>query len=878
MKKTIMILILITISLTLFAVQKKNKSQLNEISSEEILEAVNEAKQDSIISTQSFEELTKDKRKIGGLFNLYVDSNTGEVYLELSPDQIGKEYLFTLTRQSGDAYFFDASAMMWSFPFYFKKVNRRIQLIQKNLKFRADEPAMKRAVENSISHSIVAATETIGKPNEETGAILIKADDIFLIDIANVQNVTGNWDIKFSFDKDNSYFTKLKSFPFNTELEVSLHYTSSNWNRAFTLPDSRSMSHSYHYSLSTLPDSDYKPRKADDRIGYFTTIFQDYSDLMKETPYVRYINRWHLEKKYPKKKSSPVKEPIVFWLENTIPQEYRPAVKAGVLSWNEAFAKIGLEDAIVVKDMPEDATWDPADARYNTIRWMIQPGGGYAVGPSHANPYTGEIYDADIRVSVDFLRYFFTEFEEMVSPNSWGTGVERSTWSENPGLNSITANYSSGLAQQMTFGWNTNLVKSEFVSQADLKKYVEAGIMSLIVHEVGHTLGLRHNFKASTIYNEQQLSDNNFTREHGICGSVMDYTSLNLYQLGNKNATFFQIQPGPWDEWVIEYGYAVFSADKEQKELEKIASRCTEPELDYGTDEDTFGLSTRGLDPLSCIFDLGADPISFYESRIKLTNEIWDSILKKFEKKEYSYNKILRVFNQGMGEYRLAAHNACRFIGGLYSHRDHIDDPKNRTPFEQVNYQDQQRALSFLTSYFFAPEAFDFDPDLLNKLVLDKNETFTGGIWTADRQDYPIHQKILEIQKIVFSHIFDPLVIKRIHDNELKFLKGEERFTLSNLFMELNSSIWSELDEPSSIISFRRQLQNLYVSELGKIILESNNYPEDALALARYSLLDIQKRLQGIEKNQLNLISSAHITQLKYEISSILNASIEKKS
>ena len=202
--------------------------------------------------------------------------------------------------------------------------------------------------------------------------------------------------VGFKFDKSNSYYNYVKSFPNNSEIDVSIHYKSISPKYKFTLADSRSMIHKYHISISLLPASSYVPRVADDRVGHFMTMYQDYSDTYKESPYVRFINRWNLQKLNPSLNISEPIEPIVFWIENTVPHEFRDAVREGIEKWNLAFEKIGFKNAIVAKQMPDDATWDPADTRYNTIRWMVQPGSAYAVGPSRANPFTGELYDADI--------------------------------------------------------------------------------------------------------------------------------------------------------------------------------------------------------------------------------------------------------------------------------------------------------------------------------------------------------------------------------------------------------------------------------------------------------------------------------------------------
>jgi len=873
MKRIISIAFVIFLIMTLNAVDRLDESTV--ISTEDIIKAVDKAKSDSLLAKTEFNELITDLEKIEGLFTFYRNNEDGTVYMEIKPEQFGKIYLCSMTRQSGDAYMFDASAMMRNFPFFFKRVHRKIQMIQNNLKFRADEPAMNRAIEKCFSNSIIASTKIACKPHEETGSILIKAADIFLKDFANVEYSTERRKRKFSFDKDNSYFSDLKSFPNNTEIEVSLHFKNSQWKGGYTLPDSRSMLHRYHYSLSSIPETNYKPRLADDRLGHFTTIYQDYSDLLTESPYVRYINRWHIEKENPNVKISKAKNPVVFWLENTIPEEFRPAVKKGILLWNDAFEKIGIKDAIIVKEMPDDADWDPADSRYNTIRWIIQPGGGYAVGPSHANPYTGEIYAADVRISVDFLRFFFTEFEEFVNPQSWMDGLESARWDEQTFEED---NFARGLSQQMAFGWNVLYSRGLFgIGKDDMKDFVDEGITSLVVHEVGHTLGLRHNFKASTIYTSEQLQDKKFTKKNSLTGSVMDYTPVNVAPIGGKQANYFQTELGVWDNWVIEYAYSIFDEKEETEELEKIAEKCTQPLLDYGSDEDTFGLSSKGVDPSACMFDLGKDPITFYEDRIAITKEMWKNIFDNFEKPGQSYKKLRSVFQQGIGEYRRAAHNSCKYIGGLYTHRDHIGDPNGRIPFEVVPAKEQRRALNFLMKNMFAEDAFYFPPELLNKLVLEKMGKFTNSIWEQERLDYPIHNSVAATQSIVFAHLFDQLVLERLQDNELKFEPEEDKFLMSEMFETVKKSVWTELEENRNITSFRRELQRIYLHRLSELVLDKNKkIPLDAVSLARFNLIRIREQIDALDKSNLDIITAAHLEETSAKIQSVIFAQLQK--
>ena len=246
---------------------------------------------------KSFDNIIKDMEKIPGLFNIYYNEDKNLAYLEVSPDQFEKIYLCNMTRQSGDGMMFDSGSMLDEFPFYFTKVGQRIQLVNKNISFRSDNDLPgKRAVEQSFSNSIFSSSKIVGEPNESNGSFLINLSELFVKDFNDVGYVTGERKMKYSFDKENSYFNELKSFPFNTEIDIMLHFKNNKPNDLYTLPDTKSMFHRYHFSLSSLPDSDYQPRIADDRVGHFLTIYQDYSDVLTETPYKRYINRWNLKK------------------------------------------------------------------------------------------------------------------------------------------------------------------------------------------------------------------------------------------------------------------------------------------------------------------------------------------------------------------------------------------------------------------------------------------------------------------------------------------------------------------------------------------------------------------------------------------------------
>lgn len=840
---------------------------------------------------KAFDEVVEDFQVIKGFFTLYQNSKENKVYLEILPDQLNQIYLCNISRSSGDGQLFDSGAMLEEFPFFFTLRGKRVQMMQKNLNFRADAgTAMARAVERDIPNSIWASSKTLSEPHPDRGSVLVDANDFFMMDVGRVGSPTGRNKKSYSMDRSNSYFSSLKSFENNTEIAAMMHFTSGRSRRIYTLADSRSMFHRYHFSLSKIPESSYQPRVADDRLGHFVTLYQDYTSTLREDPYQRYVNRWHLEKSEPKFNLSKPRKPIVFWLESTIPVEYREAVKQGALLWNSAFEKLGFKDAIEVKQMPDDADWDPADVRYNTIRWIVQPGQGYAVGPSRANPFTGEIYDADIRISSDFVRFFYNEFDEFVTPASWQNASINDLI---PGMDPLAdtsghahetlpikqCRFAAGFTHQLAFGWS--LLQSETISgkssNADMQKYIHDGIINLVAHEVGHTLGLRHNFKASSAHSQNDVDNPSFTQKNGLTGSVMDYTPVNLSGNGKQNGNFFQTSLGAYDYWAIEYAYKPYDKNSKESEkamLEKIAGKLADPQLTYGTDEDAFGLSVRSIDPTCNFWDIGSDPLQYYRRRLDLTNTLWKNLLNDFKREGGNYSKYRRVFGQGINEYAIAALNASKFIGGIYHHRDHIGDPKNRSPFEVVPAKKQREALQFIIDRFFSPESFNFDPELLNRLASDRQWDFQGTVFQMSRIDYPVHGIIQLLHSITLSRLYNSLALARVQDNELRFKKGQEVFTMAEMFTTLRENIWQELKSGDNIISFRRELQRIHLYVLNNIFIDwSPFFPQDAVTLGFADLQAIQSGIDtALQNNSLDSYSRAHLQETKMKINAMLEA------
>ena len=657
------------------------------------------------------------------------------------------------------------------------------------------------------------------------------------------------------------------------------------------LPDVRSLLVRFHYSFSELPPPGFRPRLADDRVGHFFTQLEDYSTDTNFQTSKRYINRWRLEKQDPSAPLSPPKQPVVFWLENTIPVQYRDAIREGILLWNNAFERIGFQNAVVVKQQPDDADWDPADVRYSTIRWFTgYPEPVFAEGPSAVNPLTGEVFDADIRFDAGLTRFFRREKAEYIKP----TGDSLPNF--NPPMRPFLAPWHNGSTQfcdlvqgsalDAEFSFDLLVARGMDPDGPDADQFIHDYLVEIAAHEVGHTLGLRHNFRASTIHTLEQASDSSLMEKQGLTGSVMDYIPTNIAPHGVKQGPYHQTVLGPYDYWAIEYAYKPIDAQSPEGELpqlEKIASRSAEPDLAFDTDEDAgIGGGAFDMDPLVNRFDYGTDPLQFYARRIVLAQEVWDNMQKKLEVQGEGYQVLRRSFDIALGQAGYSLYLSSKYIGGVYHYRGHVGDPGNRLPFEPVPAAQQKAALELLRKELFSPTSFQFSPELLNKLASPRFSDWTDIDSMRTRFDVPIHEMVFGLQNRVLDRLYDPIVLNRLLDSEVKVSSSSEALTVGLLFNEIQDSIWAELKTPGQSVeinSYRRSLQRAHLRKLVAIALRTDAVPEDAQTMARENLTALRSQIRSATSKpglKMSLETRAHLNESLTRIDDTLKANMQR--
>ncbi|NJM98529.1 MAG: peptidase M43, partial [Phormidesmis sp. RL_2_1] len=518
----------------------------------------------------------------------------------------------------------------------------------------------------------------------------------------------------------------------------------------------------------------------------------------------------------------------MFWLENTVPLAYREALRQGALIWNEAFEQAGFEGAIEVQQMPDDADWDPADVRYNTIRWSDSLGSGIlGVGQSRANPLTGEILDADIVIDANVVRGFQQQYQtrgldnfpaaegylqlcgqrsqawyvQWLSMQAFGQqAFEQANLSQPQLPESHCADYLN--SQHTAFG-ALALSAMPHLAASQLETYIQQHLVALAAHEVGHTLGLRHNFAGSLLLAPEQLNNTELTAKEGLLSSVMDYFPPNIAPPGVQQGDFFPTRVGAYDRWAIEYGYRSVTPSplrwEEQQSLEQVAARSSLPEmgyaLAYATDEDIV----NEIDPEASAWDLSNDPLAFAQWQLDNAQSVWQRLNRLSVNRGEGYGSLRRRVDLVFNYFRSNTATLTTYVGGQRFRRLNpwgtigvgLSQRPNQTPLEPIPAAKQRQALQVLNQRIFAPDAFQFSPQLLNQLPPDRWRHW-GASSTSASLDYPIYERVLSVQGQALSDLLFADRLARVRDLEFKS-NSEDVLTIAEVFESVYQGIWSEI-------------------------------------------------------------------------------------
>ncbi len=815
---------------------------------------------------KSVEEVTKGYQRVTGLFDLFFDREKGSAMLYIRKDQIGPEFIyFTHTLDGVVQAGHNRGGYGDSVLFRISKAFEKVEFIAENTAFYFDpQNALARARKANISHAVMASEPIVA---QDANGYLIPAGNLFLKESLVMVKRPGGDSSKAVLGRLSETKTKyitLRGYPDNSVIGVEYVFEngSPTWPqdskaRTDEITDARYVSIRVQHSLIQVPDNDFKPRRDDPRIGYFTTQVTDMTST-DATPWRDRIHRWHLVKQKPGTALSEPVQPITFWIENTTPVELRDVIREAALRWNQAFETAGFKDALVIKQQPDNANWDAGDINYNVLRWTSSPNppfGGY--GPSFVNPRTGQILGADIMLEFSFLTNRLRSQRVFMELGLASPQEEQNDAFQDPRRFCQEA----GFAQQgLLFGQAAMRLSPES-RLPDMKALTREALMKLVLHEVGHTLGLNHNFRASHLYDPKTIHQKDITSKTGLTGSVMDYMPANIAPVGVAQGEYYITKPGPYDHWAIQYGYSEALEDPtaEEARLLKIAARSHEPALAFGNDADDMRRIGKGIDPRVMIYDMSSDPVTYGTQRCELVQARLTDLLRKEPVKGESWQSLLNAYIVLSREQADALVAISRYIGGVEVERAYVGQGSVKKPYTPVEAARQFAALDALGKFAFAPGAMLPPAELVAHLQQQRR----GFEFFKEDEAPKLHDRIGQVQRSLLDHLMHLETQRRLLDSGLY----GSQVSLDQVMRRLTQAIFAG-DPATGPDTLRQNLQSEYTDRLLRIV-NTNSWPPAAQAPAFAEIEFIRSQLETLPAFRT---AAAHSKFLLYKIKRGLDA------
>ena len=777
-----------------------------------------------------YKEIITDKAKTdNGLFKVH--RLDGKYFYEI-PDSLFDREMLVVTRYAktptvdGAYGGEELNEQVWKWQRRDKQVFIRVPSYR-NIAAKGTE--MFEAVRNSNLDAVLSSFE-IKAINKDSSSVVIDVTDLYSKDVQSLglpQSLRTLYKIT-TMDDTRTYVDTIKSFPVNIEVRSLKTY------RATDPPGDKSigsMTVEINNSMLLLPKVPYKARLSDDRVGFFGQSQTDYGLDAQKAQVTRYIHRWKLEPKDPAAyKRGELVEPkkqIVYYIDPATPAKWRPYLIAGVKDWNVAFEAAGFKNAITALEPPiNDPDWSPEDARYSVIRYFASNIAN-AYGPHISDPRSGEIMESDIgwyHNVMNLVRNWFFIQTAAINPDA-----------RNPKF------------------------KDEIMGQ--LVRFVSS-------HEVGHTLGLPHNFGSSVAYPVDSLRSAAFTkRMGGTAPSIMDYARFNyIAQPGDEGVVLYP-GIGDYDKWAIKWGYTWFdnqTPEQEAKTLNKwTIERAGNPAYFYGQQ------TGNPIDPRAQSEDLGDDAVKASAYGIANLKRIVPNIEKWTYEEGQPYNNLQELYGELLGQWNRYMGHVRSNIGGIY---------KNDKTYEQkgpvyihVPEAKQKGALQFINEQAFSTPVWMLDQNVLNKF-----------------DNAGIVERLRRTQVGVLNGILDFSRLNRVIDNSVK--NGAAAYSMDELFADLRNGIWSELKTNANIDTYRRNLQRAYIERMSFLLNENEPAPpsvpgqfatqaapqmdasqSDIRPMARFELKALAAQIKAAQPRFSNAIIKSHLDDVIVRINEALD-------
>ena len=750
---------------------------------------------------KTIKEFVKDKTRIEGLFPMYQDKESGAVFLELSPDQLDREYIYYTFVKSGTGGLLGmlsglrtAGDIKDNYVVKFRRHFNEVDIVRQNTDYVFDAGTpLARAQGVNNPDAVMAVLNVVAEDKDEPGKrVIVAASALFegtdLFRLGDASPLLKALGVTPTLSKKKTSVRSVHNYPDNSAVVAEYVFDF----KMGPNPASVFVQHNF----TRMPEDGFAARLDDPRVGYFTERKTNLSSV-EGLPYEDKIRRWRLEKADPKAAVSKPKKPITYWIQNTTPLEYRETIRHAALQWNKVFEAAGFRDAIEVKIQPDDADWDAGDIRYNVIQWIASPSPLYnGYGPSVVNPRTGEIISANIVIEqANIRRQLLLDdiFLGGATADSDGA-VEASDECRAAAQSRL----SLGFAQAMLMAGATALAPGQ--TEEGLRKIIRDNLTYLVMHEMGHTFGLTHNMKASYYRSIEELQGA-LPAGEPITGSVMDYPAANILPNSNGVEPVYPNVPGPYDYWAIEFGYSpAMNVDAVRN---RHLARAGEPGLLFGNDSEDMRTVGRGIDPRVIPYDMSNEPLTFAKIQMDMIRDAQHRLRERVLSPNETYDNLLRAHELLSSIYARHGQAISRFVGGVYVDRGIVGGMvENRVPLTPVSGEDQRRAMALLNQYFFAPDAFSY-PEGYFAYLLEQRRGQSGV-------DVPaIHADVWSMQSKVLDHLLNPATLQRMADST----SYGNSYGVSAMLHDLSGAIFAA-DAGGKANSFRQSLQVKYVRRL----------------------------------------------------------------